>query len=173
VNSEILERLEEIEDHMEAAKKLGSPPTSWHDTAWLCEVVRKLMTENVAMQKASFVRMEKTLRSLTALLENVDTTLKSILNTLRKKQLWILTEWRGRLKLIELASGAQVYVDLGKFFDDPWTRDWRAVLRYAHPDCGGQTIAGFDTEKEAESALLALANEVGAFSFSSKTEEEK
>jgi len=39
----ILQRLEEIEDHMEAARRLESPPTGWHDTAWLCQVVRELL----------------------------------------------------------------------------------------------------------------------------------
>jgi len=39
----ILRRLEEIEDHMEAAKRLESPPAEWSDTAWLCQVVRQLI----------------------------------------------------------------------------------------------------------------------------------
>jgi len=42
----ILQRLGEIEDHMEAAKRLESPPTGWHDTAWLCRVVRELLTRS-------------------------------------------------------------------------------------------------------------------------------
>lgn len=39
----VLQRLEEIEDHMEAAKRLESPLAGWSDTAWLCQVVRQLI----------------------------------------------------------------------------------------------------------------------------------
>jgi len=84
-------------------------------------------------------------------------------------QVWILTEWHGRPTLIELTSGAEVRVELGKRFDDPWTRTWTAVLRYIYPGRDAQTIAGFDTVGKAKRALLALADEIGAF----KIEEEK
>jgi len=47
---EILQRLEEIEDYMETAKRLGSPPTGWHDTAWLCQVVRELLARSERLE---------------------------------------------------------------------------------------------------------------------------
>ena len=47
---EILQRLVEIEDHMEAAKRLESPPTGWHDTAWLCQVVRELLARSERLE---------------------------------------------------------------------------------------------------------------------------
>jgi len=47
---EILQQLEEIEDHMETAKRLGSPPTGWHDTAWLCQVVRELLARKERLE---------------------------------------------------------------------------------------------------------------------------
>jgi len=46
----ILQRLEEIEDHMEAARRLESPPTGWHDTAWLCQVVRELIARSERLE---------------------------------------------------------------------------------------------------------------------------
>ena len=51
VTKEILKRVEEIEDHMEAAKKLESPPTGWSDTAWLCKTVRELVSKAEELQR--------------------------------------------------------------------------------------------------------------------------
>jgi len=46
----ILQQLEEIEDHMEAARRLESPPAGWHDTAWLCRVVRELLARSERLE---------------------------------------------------------------------------------------------------------------------------
>jgi len=79
-----------------------------------------------------------------------------------EERVWLLTEWHGRPTLIELVSGAEIYVDSGKRSDDPWIKGWNGMLCYVHPGRSPQTIARFDTMEEAEKALSVLAGKVKA-----------
>ena len=115
------------------------------DVPWLCQVVRKLLeNENKHEQYVKSAR-----------------------------GMWVLAEYHGRPTLIELTSGAEVYVDQGKRHNDPWVKSWTAVLCYAHPDREVRGIARFDTVEEAERALLTLADEVKAFKLNWREGEKK
>jgi len=52
-DQEILKLVEEIEDHMEAAKALESTaPPGWNDLFRLCQIVQQLVAQCAAMRKA-------------------------------------------------------------------------------------------------------------------------
>jgi len=175
VTRELLARFERLEAVAEAAREylhdvdalVRNEPTIYQyepgeDKTW--RLRKALAALEVDNERGDLKRLEEIKDYI-----EVAEELESSLSTLRRGQVWLLTEWRGKPMLIELTSGAEVRVELGKYFDDPWARSWTAVLRYIHPGRDALIIAGFDTVGKAERALLALADEAGAF----KIEEEK